>query len=1075
MSPSKASMIPPQGSWRQAASLGLVRAPFRCVEPEGPPPREAVRRDSRRSKLIFSKTRVPALSLTASRADASSSLLGWGSRQFQCDAALRPSSDNLSSRGFSSLGNGASGSERRRDDGCESVGPSRIEIERMKKDIYKALVEYRSSQNSTFPYLIFTNAMAEQVADNMICNIEALRGVKGWGKVRIHKHGYNVCRIVNDLLIKNNFSGGCDIAKFDAGGAGIGTLSEIVDKINKAVNYKGVMNGGNNESNGSNELLYGDIAKLKVKEIRSHLENFGQCTEGKKKVLADRLRNVIKGSSSARPCDKIDKLTVADIKSHLGDLRQSTKGRKKVLVSRLRNFIRNFNVEGDEKDPGVGVYDNTPSSSALGSPGATELLKPLQLCALEKIIPSTARDISEVSSFFLTGQGGTGKSILVRHVVDRIHELLQGGDDCSVGNKLNINQAMPTSREKIAILAPTGVSARNIGGLTIHDFLKLTMYDTWTFSPIQIRKCVRKVSSNIKLRSYLSKVDYLVIDEISMVSVDMLDLLDECMRACKNDKVPMGGCKVLAVGDFFQLPPPPPAHDRLGDVQVPNDNHDLPFSASKNGNIYDDSRWCFKSKVWSDLRLNEVKNHVSLTESVRQEGDDVFMNLLNRFRIGDVNSEHVAMLNEMCYNRYRNGDGDSEAAQSAVEDAGSSRCKKSSMLTTQTDIIPTILYSKKRNVVATNVSLLKTLETPLHSIHAKDVWAKGANVDDCYYARSKIKNEVPQVLKLKVGAQVMITRNYAVYDEASRKKSRSDDYGYALSSDDLVNGSRGVVVDFEEVHDGGGGVGGNKKKYLPVVKFKSGKTVTIPLVPTPCAVSGQLILTRYQLPLCLAWATTIHKSQGMTLDSAVVSLHDCFDYGQAYVALSRVKSLNGLRLKERISLGDLPKVSPEVVRFYGVHNCRNGSVKEHSCDDGKRQKSAVAEEAREAGLNYAVKRPGRVNFEGDDCSDQCEEEGIAGDNYHNFRAGKYAIHDRGGSDILYNYGNRELAVGGRRSTGLQLDDSLVNARNDRYDSINGWREERSYHMYGEDDAYEDMVEDEWYYSDDNGNKEDCWY
>ncbi|XP_013401768.1 ATP-dependent DNA helicase PIF1 [Lingula anatina] len=139
-------------------------------------------------------------------------------------------------------------------------------------------------------------------------------------------------------------------------------------------------------------------------------------------------------------------------------------------------------------------------------------------------------------------------------------------------------------------------------------------------------------------------------------------------------------------------------------------------------------------------------------------------------------------------------------------------------------------------------------------------------------------------LELKMGAQVMLLKNL----DAQRG---------------LVNGARGVVTGFNNEHQG-----------LPVVKFIGGVETTVRFERWTVKASGGMHLTRRQLPLQLAWAISIHKSQGMTLDCVEMSLSRVFESGQAYVALSRAKSLQGLRVLDFEK--DCVRANPEVLTFY---------------------------------------------------------------------------------------------------------------------------------------------------------------
>lgn len=157
--------------------------------------------------------------------------------------------------------------------------------------------------------------------------------------------------------------------------------------------------------------------------------------------------------------------------------------------------------------------------------------------------------------------------------------------------------------------------------------------------------------------------------------------------------------------------------------------------------------------------------------------------------------------------------------------------------------------------------------------------------------------EMPDEIKLKVGAQVMLTRN------KNLEKS-------------LVNGSRGVIENFVQSSNGW-------QDPIPVVRFDNGIVTKIDAAETVRynPDGGEGCLVRMQIPLKLAWAITIHKSQGSTLSRALLDITSAFEYGQCYVALSRVKSLEGLWLERPARLSNI-LVSPQVVDFIrkdGLH------------------------------------------------------------------------------------------------------------------------------------------------------------
>ncbi|XP_067997159.1 ATP-dependent DNA helicase PIF1 [Melanerpes formicivorus] len=192
-------------------------------------------------------------------------------------------------------------------------------------------------------------------------------------------------------------------------------------------------------------------------------------------------------------------------------------------------------------------------------------------------------------------------------------------------------------------------------------------------------------------------------------------------------------------------------------------------------------------------------------------------------------------------------------------------------------ILATRLCTHKDDVEITNERCLQQLSGELHTFEALDSDPMLVKLID---AQCPVGGRV----ELKLGAQVMLAKNLDV-------------------SQGLVNGARGVVVGFE-----------NEQKGLPKVRFLCGVTQVIKMEKWVFKGPSGIHLSRQQLPLKLAWAISIHKSQGMSLDCVEISLSRVFESGQAYVALSRARSLAGLRV-----LDFDPKVvraDPSVLQFY---------------------------------------------------------------------------------------------------------------------------------------------------------------
>jgi ATP-dependent DNA helicase PIF1 len=202
-----------------------------------------------------------------------------------------------------------------------------------------------------------------------------------------------------------------------------------------------------------------------------------------------------------------------------------------------------------------------------------------------------------------------------------------------------------------------------------------------------------------------------------------------------------------------------------------------------------------------------------------------------------------------------------------------------------------------KDVDSENEARLAELEGEEVICKASNVWREsmpsGTLVSVKKMMVDSLCKEMPEEVRLKVGAQVMLTRN--------KDMERN-----------LVNGSRGVVERFVTAADG--------ETLIPVVRFDSGLVTPIAKVEAvrynPDG-GREGCLVRTQIPLKLAWALTVHKSQGTTLTRALLDVSSAFEYGQCYVALSRVKSLDGLWLERPARLRNI-MVSPQVLDFYSI-------------------------------------------------------------------------------------------------------------------------------------------------------------
>lgn len=373
------------------------------------------------------------------------------------------------------------------------------------------------------------------------------------------------------------------------------------------------------------------------------------------------------------------------------------------------------------------------------------------------------------ASVFLTGAPGAGKTYVLNQFIGRAQR----------------------AGKRLAVTASTGIAASHIGGTTIHSWSGLGILDQ--LAPEDLKR----LGGSERLIKRYNNVDILVIDEVSMLHGQRLDMVNQMAKLLRGNDEPFGGLQVILVGDLFQLPP-----------------------ISRDADVFD---FIHLSKAWAELQPQICY----LNEQHRQADDDGLLSLLEAMRLDEVTEEHGRLLQERL-----------EVALSQ-------------------HTVVTRLYAHNLDVDAINKRHLAELPGTLKTFAMQ---AKGSRAKLEQLTKSLL---VPEELELKIGAEVMfVANNFA---------------------DGFVNGSRGKVVEFM----------GDK----PVVQLMNGRRVSVEPHSWSLSEDGKIRAEVSQLPLRLAWAITIHKSQGMSLDAAEINLSRAFTPGMGYVALSRVRSLDGLYLQ----------------------------------------------------------------------------------------------------------------------------------------------------------------------------------
>lgn len=454
-------------------------------------------------------------------------------------------------------------------------------------------------------------------------------------------------------------------------------------------------------------------------------------------------------------------------------------------------------------------------------------------------------------SIFLEGPGGCGKTYLMK-------ELRQYADEHEL---------------QFYMTALTGAAAVGVRGTTVHSYAGVG------YAREDAEELIKLVRFKTKVSQRWRKTQYLAIDEVSMLSAELLEKLNAVAQAIRNDDRPFGGITLILSGDFFQLPP----------VKA---------------------KFCFESATWRELNLIKIR----MMEPKRYP-DINYYKMLLRIRKGDQTKDDIKCIKSRV-TAFRN-------------------LKLDDM-----EIKPTRLYPTKNKAEIHNNSELSKIPISGRAYRAKDecykiVKKRGKIISSDQISLTttstteKIFDDLaPAEIRLKIGAQVMLTVNI--------------DFDL-----ELINGSRGVVTALEaglvtvkfntndrivdkfvEKNSREDWTKNTQKKYNIQLINKNteesengnekeismdtsiqvsdkintdeiandGIELTLGRVGGD-AIHEDILYVRWQIPLIVAWAITIHKSQGSSLDCVIGSLgKDIFEHGQAYVLMSRVRRLDGLYL-----------------------------------------------------------------------------------------------------------------------------------------------------------------------------------
>lgn len=386
------------------------------------------------------------------------------------------------------------------------------------------------------------------------------------------------------------------------------------------------------------------------------------------------------------------------------------------------------------------------------------------------------------SPLLITGNAGTGKSTLLRHFRQQ-------------------------TRKNVVVVAPTGMAALNVRGVTIHSFFK--------FPPKLIQG--KDIRINHQKCDMFKKIDMLVIDEVSMVRADLLDAIDVSLRLHRASRTPFGGVQLVLFGDVCQLPPV--VKERELETYF-STHYATPF-------------------FFSAHALQRTGLTVIELQRVFRQPDPTFIDVLNRIRRADASVDDMIVVNERC------------TEESLPND------NRITLTTT--------------NKAANQINQDRLDQLPAPEFHAQ-ARVTGHFDEDSF--------PTAQHLLLKKSAHIMMIKNNGAM---------------------WVNGTIGTVTGWDDT---------SVKVALPSgshsVERETWEVIDYRYNKKENRIEEYVVGSFSQFPVKLAWASTIHKSQGQTFDSVAIDMNKgAFAHGQLYVALSRCRSLQGIRMITPVALTDL--------------------------------------------------------------------------------------------------------------------------------------------------------------------------
>jgi len=432
----------------------------------------------------------------------------------------------------------------------------------------------------------------------------------------------------------------------------------------------------------------------------------------------------------------------------------------------------------------------------------------------------------------------------------------------------------------IAKTASTGIAASHIKGITIHNFAGIGDGSA-SVDEIYQKHINKKDYEQSYLYKRWNKTDVLIIDEISQIDCYVFDKIEELARRFRRKpNLFFGGIQLIVVGDFAQLPP---------------------IATLKNNPKQ--KAYAFLSETW---KKNIQREHIFLlTQSYRQEENSPFYNMLNDIRLDNISDQLLKMLNTRVNKKFDNYIND----ENCIE-----------------------IYSKRDSVKLCNDKVYRKLSSKEY------IFASEAEGDMIYKDLLRTQYQIPNELKLKIGTQVILTKNIDQsqglvnglrgtivrfidkYFKEDQKQEPTPQLEYSTYDEDLISFqservTRKIIPLYPITPF-------SHKTWRPVIVFEKDDYELNPIeimvdkyTWTIEEEPGDIKAKQTQLPLDYAYGLTVHKCQGMTLNNVKIQPLDFFEDGQMYTALSRARSLENISLFSPIMRSHI-KTSKLIVDFY---------------------------------------------------------------------------------------------------------------------------------------------------------------